>query len=417
MKPIARRIYYAIISLCCLLLVVFNLIAWSMQESLEETMLEIEFQQERDFFLQQFDFAESVLISSEGHLIAYEKKGAPLPQLPDFFLEFPKDYRGEIERHGKTFLFTIETLPGGVLYISKDISHFEKQELLFALALLVISGVAVLLSLFLAGYLSHRIARPLEQLADAISRTQAGVQMQRLDTDYDEIELHSISDSFNQFLMQIEQFVQREKNLLNMASHELKTPLAVMLGGLDILDKRGNLSPKDEVTLQRIRHASQIMQNNVEVLLKLARSEANPSELAQHSLAEILRQVQTDLEAADPAVADRLSLNVLAEPTVFTQFNMAYMVARNLIQNAIQHSKGQVEVSLFASYFTVCDEGSGLTAQQVALLEEGMGLAKAPSGGGLGLYIVTLMCERLQWRLEVVEAQQQGASIRVIFAP
>ncbi|MDK7178822.1 histidine kinase dimerization/phospho-acceptor domain-containing protein, partial [Micrococcus luteus] len=77
--------------------------------------------------------------------------------------------------------------------------------------------------------------------------------MQRLDTDYDEIELHSISDSFNQFLMQIEQFVQREKNLLNMASHELKTPLAVMLGGLDILDKRGNLSPKDEVTLQRIR--------------------------------------------------------------------------------------------------------------------------------------------------------------------
>ena len=86
MKPIARRIYYAIISLCCLLLVVFNLIAWSMQEGLEATMLEIEFQQERDFFLQQFDFAESVLLSSEGHLIAYAKKGEPLPQLPEFFL-------------------------------------------------------------------------------------------------------------------------------------------------------------------------------------------------------------------------------------------------------------------------------------------------------------------------------------------
>lgn len=417
MKPIARRIYYAIISLCCLLIVVFNLMAWSMQESLEETMLDIEFQQERDFFLEQFDFSESVLLASDGHIIAYEKKGEQLSQLPEFFLAFPKNYRGEIEREGKTFLFTIETLPGGVLYLSKDISHFEKQELLFELALLVISGFALLLSLFLARYLSRRIAKPLEQLADSISRTQAGTQMQRLETNYDEIELHSISESFNQFLMQIEQFVQREKNLLNMASHELKTPIAVILGGLDILDKRGNLSEKDVVTLQRIRHACLIMQSNVEVLLNLARSESNQHELRSYPMAEILAQVQTDMQEAHPEVSARLSLSVFAEPMVITQFNMAYMVARNLIQNAIQHSSGKVEVSLFESYFTVIDEGSGLTAQQVQLLEQGMGRSKPTSGGGLGLYIVTLMCERLQWHLQVTETNRHGTEIRVKFAP
>lgn len=416
MKPISRRIYYAIISLSCLLMVFFNLFSWTMQESLEETMLDIEFQQERDFFLQQLDFSESRFIDSEGHLIAYEKKGDSLTQLPDIFLTLPKNYRGEIKLNNKTYLITIETISGGVLYISKDITHFEKEELLFNLALLVISGFFLLLSLFLARYLSRRIAKPLEQLADSISLTQAGTQMERLETDYEDIELHSISESFNQFLKQIEQFVQREKNLLNMASHELRTPIAVTLGGLDILEKRGNFSDKDRVTLQRMRQACLVMQTNVDVLLNLARYDANQYVLSQHQFAEILEQVRHDLEEAHPEVKGRLELAFFHQPMIRTQFNMAYMVARNLIQNAIQHSSGPVQVSLYETYFEVSDQGSGLSAHQVQLLEEGMPGNKLTSGGGLGLYIVTLMCERLQWRLKVTESNRQGTVIRVQFA-
>ena len=416
MKPISRRIYYAIISLSCLLMVFFNLFSWTMQESLEETMLDIEFQQERDFFLQQLDFSESRFIDSEGHLIAYEKKGDSLTQLPDIFLTLPKNYRGEIKLNNKTYLITIETISGGVLYISKDITHFEKEELLFNLALLVISGFSLLLSLFLARYHSRRIAKPLEQLADSISLTQAGTQMERLETDYEDIELHSISESFNQFLKQIEQFVQREKNLLNMASHELRTPIAVTLGGLDILEKRGNFSDKDRVTLQRMRQACLVMQTNVDVLLNLARYDANQYVLSQHQFAEILEQVRHDLEEAHPEVKERLELAFIHQPMIRTQFNMAYMVARNLIQNAIQHSSGPVQVSLYETYFEVSDQGSGLSAHQVQLLEEGMPGNKLTSGGGLGLYIVTLMCERLQWRLKVTESNRQGTVIRVQFA-
>lgn len=231
-----------------------------------------------------------------------------MTQLPDIFSALPKNYRGEIELDNKTYLVTIETIPGGVLYISKDITHFENQELLFNLALLVISGFSLLLSLFLARYLSRRIAKPLKQLADSISLTQAGTQMQRLGTDYVDIELHSISESFNEFLKQIEQFVQREKNLLNMASHELRTPIAVTLDGLDILEKRSNLSDKDQVTLQRMRQACLVMRTNVDVLLSLARYDANQYKLSQHQFTDILVQVQHDLEEAHPETKERLNL-------------------------------------------------------------------------------------------------------------
>ena len=295
-----------------------------------------------------------------------------MTQLPDIFSALPKNYRGEIELDNKTYLVTIETIPGGVLYISKDITHFENQELLFNLALLVISGFSLLLSLFLARYLSRRIAKPLKQLADSISLTQAGTQMQRLGTDYVDIELHSISESFNEFLKQIEQFVQREKNLLNMASHELRTPIAVTLGGLDILEKRGNLSDKDQVTLQRMRQACLVMRTNVDVLLSLARYDANQYKLSQHQFTDILVQVQHDLEEAHPETKERLNLRFFYQPRVNTQFNMAYMTAKNLIQNAIQHSSGVMQVSLYDSYFTVSDQGPGLSAHQVQLLEEGM---------------------------------------------
>ena len=93
-----------------------------------------------------------------------------------------------------------------------------------------------------------------------------------------------------------------------------------------------------------------------------------------------------------------------------------YVIFLYLIQNAIQHSSGVMQVSLYDLYFTVSDQGPGLSAHQVQLLEEGMGSNKLTSGGGLGLYIVTLMCERLQWHLKVTESNHQETVIMVQFA-
>lgn len=414
MKPIARRIYYGVVLLCAFIILLFNVATRYMQESLEGTMLDIEFQQEDELFFERLDFSKSQLYSSSENYLAFEKDNEPLDALPGFLRALPANYRGEIEVAGITYLVTRKDVAGGEFFLAKNITHFEDQEALFNMAMLVISAVSMLLSLFLARFLSRRLAQPLEKLSDDISATQTGVQMRRLDTNYQDLELHLISQNFNLFLEQIEQFVQREKNLINMAGHELRTPIAVTLGGLEVLEKRGNLSEKDMVTVHRIRSAANIMRTNLDVLLSLARHEQNAVE-EQHELVltEILQSVEDDLLTEYSEEAERLQIDVYEIPTLFMQPNLAYMLLKNLIQNALQHTQGKVVVRLYKHYLELKDEGSGLSAVHIQRLQKNMETVPNNMGGGLGLYIVTLMAERLNWRIEVCESGANGTTIRV----
>lgn len=97
---------------------------------------------------------------------------------------------------------------------------------------------------------------------------------------------------------------------------------------------------------------------------------------------------------------------------------MAQMLLRNLIQNALQHTTRTIQIRLLPGLIEISDEGAGLTADQQAILT---GRKKLPQDGsplsGLGLYIVTLMCERLQWRLQVPESSASGTTIQIRTAP
>src|SRR5690606_5879190 len=179
----------------------------------------------------------------------------------------------EIELAGQTYLARVETVETGVLYVAKNITHFEKREALFQIALLVMTLVIVAFSLLLAVLSSRRIVRPLKLLSERISGTPVGPAMPRMETDYLDAELHSIAMTFNRFLDELESYVQREQSLLRLASHELRTPIAVMSGALDILESRDQLNPNDRTTLGRIRKACDEMGDNVNILLQLARRE------------------------------------------------------------------------------------------------------------------------------------------------
>src|SRR5690606_1882219 len=115
--------------------------------------------------------------------------------------------------------------------------------------------VIIAFSLLLAVLSSRRIVKPLRLLSDRISRTPVGTSMPRMETDYADAELHSIAMTFNRFLDELESHVRREQSLLSLASHELRTPIAVMSGALDILESRNQLSSNDQATLARVRRA------------------------------------------------------------------------------------------------------------------------------------------------------------------
>jgi signal transduction histidine kinase len=414
MKSIANRIHRAIflVSLVSMAVMVFTVLI--VNEDLERTMLRVEFAEEHDFFLAHRPADEITRWETSNLVLLYQplQKGDP-DDLPKIFQGLPIGYTGELDRGDQTYMVRISPVEKGHLYIAKNISHFEGRERLFQAALGVIVLMVLGLSLFLAVLNSRRIVKPLQDLAENIHAIPVGQKMPRLSLSYQDSELRSIAEAFNIFLGELESFVKREQALLSLASHELRTPIAVVSGALDIVEQRNQLNEADRATIARIRRATSEMGANVNILLKLARRETRPEAHQPIALVTIVQQALDDL-SSDYHVKARVTLQATAAINVYADPVMVKMLIRNVIQNALQHTLKRITVRLTPGLIEIIDEGEGLTSEQQSIIvNKKKPFADNAPVGGLGLYLVTLISERLDWRLDIAGTGADGTVIHI----
>ncbi|MBK1780723.1 HAMP domain-containing histidine kinase [Advenella sp. WQ 585] len=402
-----------LVSMACIAVMVVMVL--EVNEDLERTMLQVEFEQELDFILQNRDDSELFVWEGFNQQLVFVPQGLATPaQMPEVFKGLPLGFSDEIKQGKNTYLVNIAVLPKGVVYIAKDITHFEDREFLFSIALGVMTLVIIGLGLWMATLSSRRIVDPLQQLSEQISEVPVGSQMPRIPVNYTDSELHSIAVTFNRFLGELESYVRREQSLLSLASHELRTPVAVMSGALDILEMRGQLKPNDLATVARMRNACTEMRSNVEVLLKLSRNQSDVSPVTEViSLTALVEEVLDDLNNLF-RVQTRVRLTVIDKSMLRTDSVLVKMLLRNLIQNALQHTQKEIDITLGKGLIQIKDRGTGFSAGQKAILSKEMEVMPGSSSlNGLGLYIVTLMSERLQWPLQVTQSDSSGTVIQL----
>lgn len=442
-RPIAQRIRFFLLLMTSVAVLFFLFIVWVIQENLETTMLNTEYEHERALFFDNLDLTGKTLWQAHNNTFAFLRDDDSREVLPDYLQDKPVGFRKEIIIGDTTCLVNVERVDDGTLYISKDISHFEDRVTFY---LLLVSGFAVLvilLSVFVAHYLSRQIARPLVRLARLINEQQISSRLKPLDTDFRDYELAEISRSIDFFIKRINDYNRREKDLLRMASHELRTPIAVNLGGFDILKHRGSLTPKDAVTIQRMQNACLEMQHNVEMILKISRQQASEEVVRQPiNLAVLLAEIQADCAEVYPAEVHRLEITTLTQgqsPIVVSHYEMLKILLRNLIHNALQHTPGSVDVAVIepenaviphsglaplpeesaadAVFLEIRDHGLGFSSEQKALLKSWwhLGDIEASSGSvsGLGLYIATLISENLNISLLLGSTEEGGNIIQI----
>lgn len=414
LRSIARRVYRAILLVSMVTALAMVVTVLLVNEDLEDTMLNVEFAQERDFILMNHAGNGVFVWDTPGFAVAFlPSREANPPALPRVFRGLPTHYSAEVELEDETYLVTVEPVNNGVLYIAKNITHFEKREALFGVALIVMALVIIAFSLLLALFSSRRIVRPLKLLSERISRIPVGPSMPRMEVDYGDAELHSIALTFNRFLEELESFVRREQSLLSLASHELRTPIAVMSGALDVIELRGQLNENDQATLRRVRQSCDEMRDNVDILLKLARRDPGDQVRQMVDVGAIARKVLDDL-AVSHELEDRVRLDTVSTMLVKADPVMVAMLLRNLIQNAAQHTEHEIRLTISKESVEIEDRGPGLKAEQQSIL---MGRKRLAADGaalsGLGLYIVTLTAERLGWRLDIAQTDKNGTKIRL----
>lgn len=413
---LAQRIFRIIFAIGVINVIVTMVAIEYIYEDVESTILSLELAQERRFIEQQIEAPvvqgwNTALLSA-----LFVPEGSEQIELPPLFHDRAPPFSGEVTQGEKSYLISIErtSSPPGVLYLAQDISILEDREDFMQLAIALLCAGMLLFGLLLARHGTQRVVGPLDLLRRDIRRIEPGSRINRIQSAYRDQELAEIAHTLNELLGALDEYVRREKSLVSLASHELRTPVAVIAGALDVLEQRGSLCDADSRTLTRIRRATDEMRSDVDALLKLARRHDQSAERSPVELTHCVREVVADIEACSADATDRITWRSPDGPTSVTADPaLVRMLLRNLIQNAVRHTRDRVEVVIEADRLSIRDHGEGLPEQASARLTEG-GLPAIPEDG-LGLFIVRLICERLGWRIGTAANSGSGTIVELDF--
>lgn len=276
-------------------------------------------------------------------------------------------------------------------------------------------------------WLARRIVQPLEQMAQTAERITEKSLDQRLELVGASTELTRLSTVFNTMLDRLHAAFQRQIRFTADASHELRTPVAVILSQAEHTLSRPR-SPEDYCSaLETCLRAARRMKRLVDDLLLLARADSGRLEIRQEplDLADVVRQSLAMLEPLANEKQVRLSSQLLTTPAIGDAARLGQVVT-NLVTNAVQYNRpdGEVFVSVNSregkAALVVSDTGLGIpTEDQPRLFERFFRADQARthsegSGTGLGLSIVAEIVAAHQGTIDVTSELGVGTTVTVL---
>ncbi|WP_054958637.1 HAMP domain-containing sensor histidine kinase [Paenibacillus dakarensis] len=323
----------------------------------------------------------------------------------------------------------------GLLQMGKNIQPLQHvitgQLVTFTiLALLAMAG-----GLLLYLPILRRTLQPLNQMVEAVKRTDAGNLTCHFPVNQGQQEIDRLAESFNGMLERLDHSFQAEREskeqmrrFIADASHELRTPLTSIHGFLEVLLRGAANQPEQlEAALRSMHGESNRMKKLIEDLLLLAKLDRAPELQLQDTQMELLiKEMQPHLEmmAGERQVSFHLEkgIHCVCDPDKFKQ------VVLNLFHNAVQHTdarKGNIEISLSLStssqhvVLTVSDNGSGIPEEHLPHLFERFyrsdtSRSRKYGGSGLGLAITQSIVAAHGGTIEVESKPGEGSAFRVL---
>jgi two-component system sensor histidine kinase QseC len=293
-------------------------------------------------------------------------------------------------------------------------------------ALWIEHGLPTLLGLpllaILVGWAIRRGLRPLETLADALSRREAGSRAPIHLADAP-TELQPVLTALNEQIERLEAALERERRFSADVAHELRTPLASTMINLE--DAMASSEP-DAVThaaLEAARDCLVSLARRTEQLLDLARLEAGAAgPRSRVDLGELALEVIDELSPLIGKGHVELSVRELPDHLFVEGYGVALgALMRNLLENAFRHVPpgGHVDLSIDtvdgAARIVVTDDGLGIAPEHRAVMFTRFqrGADTYGEGHGLGLSIVQRAVQMHGATIDLLD-REGGPGLRVV---
>lgn len=315
--------------------------------------------------------------------------------------------------------------------------------MMFALPLLVVSAV-------LGYFVCTRLLKPIKKITHQAQEISGEHLDSRLDENGAHDELRELAHTFNNLFARLEKDFEKQKQFTSDAAHELKTPIAVISGYVDILSRWG----KDDAkvlndSLAVLKRESASMTTLVENLLALSRAENSAQIKYEKNTLQVknfLEQIRDDFAIVSPST----KFTIMCDENAVIQTNEDALreLLRIFIRNSIAYSEPPADVTLefcdgisasgAAERRAVANASthseSTATGKCLVVRDKGVGISpenlpkifdrfyrvdesrnRATGGNGLGLSIAKAVAQKLDVTLSAESEVGKGTAIKINF--
>ncbi|WP_291574363.1 sensor histidine kinase [Clostridium sp. UBA4548] len=295
------------------------------------------------------------------------------------------------------------------------------------LAITIISDIVLLLILIpIGGRVSKKLLLPVKKMNETIENISAQDLNTRLNVSGSKDELKDLAKTFNDMLDRLQRTYEAQNQFVSDASHELRTPIAVIQGYANLLDRWGKEDKEvlDEA-IGAIKSEAEAMKTLVEQLLFLARSDKHTQkvEMVDFKVNELIGEVIKETKLIAP---NHEILNMHNEEiSINGDRSLLKEALRVFIDNSIKYTEeqGTIKINSYVKekklVLEVEDTGAGISKEDLPFIFDRFYRAdksrtKESGGTGLGLSIAKWIIIKHKGKIEVQSKLGHGTKITIL---
>lgn len=388
---------------------------------IDDRLIDSRLREEMEYFADHYKYYSLLPRPTSPYITAYlgtESMPLYISEMIDGLAEgLHEAYSGQDEYHIAIQKFPNQEKKLYLLFEVGALEFTEKREWVIALALLAGVILVVVLGLWIGWLTSRKVIAPVVHLADRVNKSEPGRLPLDLSKDFTDDEVGTLATALEQSMKRIKAFVEREHQFTRDASHELRTPVTVIKGAVELLCKQlDSAGTSVRRPLQRIQRQATNMENTIEALLWLSREEKS---IDSQQTFSVLPVVRAAIEENRQLIADKsIDIKFVNEgkPVLNIPEAPFRIALTNLIQNAVRHaSDSHITVVVRDDRVLVADTGGGIKGSELKNIMRPHVRGTGSKGFGLGLSIVQRLCARFGWQFEIESEVDRGTTAQLIF--
>jgi len=317
--------------------------------------------------------------------------------------------------------------PLGFVQVSTSMTPIYGEILQTWLSFFAIGFAVLVVTIIASVVIARQIAVPVQKLTATSEQIAAGNLDERVSPEGPN-EIHRLAVAFNRMTERVQEMIGQQREFVDNAAHELRSPLTSIRLRIEMLQTRGKNDPQlTQRYLGQMEREVGYLQRMVDLLLSLASVENNPGSvaLAPLDLAPLLHEVADSMNEIVQQAGLTFTTDLPVHlPAVHANADQMTIALRNLIDNAMKYTPRGGTISFAAKSspkeieIQVADTGVGIPTNALPHIFDRFyrvdkSHSRAQGGTGLGLSLVQAIVQAHHGRIDATSQENQGSTFTI----